>query len=503
MVPAMASRLEQAFDQSADDWLELAHELGSTPSAGLAHASACAANVSDFGLMLAWSKITTDFANKPEMVLVVCDDPWLYRHLCEIDGVEFGRAPGILLRSLKLTVRGYLSRVRCALTLAINHLLTREQKSVGKTHTTFFLVYGHPRSTAEGEDGYFGPLLNEIPGAQRILHVDCSSRRARQLRGNDQSVSLHAWGHFYDLLKLPLARWKPSPAQKSGTSGWLVRRAERLEGGTGQGAMIKWQQLCQRRWLDELQPDCVVWPWENHGWEREFVRVARARGVRTVGYQHSVIGRQMLNYRPHSNADDLASIPDMILCTGPSTAGQLAAWGIPKNRLKVGGALRIADISSAQTSASGPVYLALSFDADTARQMIDAAAKLTADGYRFLAKNHPMQPVSVSDNKHIIQTQKAFSAYDNLRAVVYAASTVGLEAAIAGLPTIRFQADKKIALDILPPTVSLTAADAAGLGQALADVSPLQIDRDEIFSPVDLDLWKRTLSRDPTRHQPP
>jgi len=160
----------------------------------------------------------------------------------------------------------------------------------------------------------------------------------------------------------------------------------------------------------------------------------------------------------------------------------------------LGGALRFPDIAKSTPDPEGPVYLALSFDQQTSEQMMAAAEALTDKGFRFVFKHHPMQPLVQSNNPQIKSTDKLFFEHTGLRALIYAASTVGMGAALAGLPTLRFQTEGKIALDILPANLSLPASDAGGLEDALQKLRAPRFDRQQFFSPVDLEFWKRTLS---------
>lgn len=495
-VPGLAAELETAFDGIAETWLSLGRELGTEPSAGLAHAPACAANASDMGLMMAWSRIVGQKAGAKETVLVVCDDPWMFRHLSGLQGVDAGTPPALWPVRLKLALRGFAARCKSAVVLARDALGLGRQRRLAQPSGMVLLVYGHPSSTTDGTDGYFGNLMKENAALCRLLHVDCSASRARELEGGGRTLSLRAWGKVSDALTLPFTRWRPGRRHLSGKWGWLVRRAAALEGGTGQGALIAWQRKCQHRWLTETRPRVVAWPWENHSWEREFVRAARALGIRTLGYQHSVIGRQMLNYAPGSNPDGLASLPDRILCTGDATRRQLLQWGVPDERLEIGGALRIPEPASINPDPQGPVFLALPFDAETAGQMVDAARALTGQGFRFLVKDHPMTPFPFNPEPAIERTEKPFFEHPGLRAMVYAATTVGLEAALAGLPTIRFRPEGRIALDILPKGTQLPAADASGLAEALNQAGAPVLNRDEFFSPVPKNLWQRTFADD-------
>jgi hypothetical protein len=485
-MPDLGRLLEEAFDASAAEWWELGRVLGAEPSATLAHAPACAANASDLGQMLAWTRLVANWAKESLVVLVVCDDPWLFRHFAALPGVVTRGRPLLWPRSLRLTLRGYAARAAVALRMAKAAWTLRHQRKTpqGGSH---LLVYGHPASTPDGLDAYFGPLMRQLPRLGRLLHVDCGVERTRALAADGRSRSLHAWGSpLFALTGLIFARWRPR------TGSWLVRRAAALEGGTGQAAAIRWQIHCQSRWLKAVRPQVVAWPWENHSWERALVR--SAKGVRTLGYQHSVIGGQMLNYGMGSNPDGAASIPDHILCSGAATMRRLAAWGLPLDRLGVGGALRFAQPLTVTCDPARPVFLALPFDQQVAAEMVEAARAAAKQGWRFLVRDHPMTPFAFEDSDAVRRAPGPLNDQISVSAVVYAATTVGLEALLAGLPTLRFRPSARISIDILPDGVTVPVSDAQHLAQALAQLSrPVAPDRSDIFAAADPQVWQSIL----------
>jgi len=81
-----------------------------------------------------------------------------------------------------------------------------------------------------------------------------------------------------------------------------------------------------------------------------------------------------------------------------------------------------------------------------------------------------------------------------LSAVVFAASTVGLESLIAGLPTFRFRPQSCMALDILPASLTIGVVDADTLGCALKNARPGNaLRRDSFFAEVDAGMWRKFL----------
>ena len=126
--------------------------------------------------------------------------------------------------------------------------------------------------------------------------------------------------------------------------------------------------------------------------------------------------------------------------------------------------------------------------------MVDAAVKLVSKNYKFLVKDHPMTPFEFTERDGLQRTHMQFFEIDGLAAVVYAATTVGLVSALAGLPTIRFQPKGVIALNILPSEVSLPSATEDDLERALRCAVPSEITRDDIFSPIDMEVWRVCLT---------
>ncbi len=259
--------------------------------------------------------------------------------------------------------------------------------------------------------------------------------------------------------------------------------------------MNAWQRRCQEAWLARAHPSVVAWPWENHGWERGFCRAAKRLGVATVGYQHTVIGPHQLNYSPAANIDGTASLPDRVACDGPAYRDQLAAWGLPAERMVIGGSLRIGRGGGGAYDPEGPVYVALSARRSIAIQQVRAVEEAAKHGHRFLIKDHPMYPLDFRETDRVRRTDGAIGEQRSLSAVVYSTGASGLEALLAGLPTFRLLPDDDIAIDILPPFAAARPVTAGNLGRALAQAGkPRPLAWERVLAPVDLDLWRRLLS---------
>ncbi|MBF0267933.1 MAG: hypothetical protein HQL44_05035 [Alphaproteobacteria bacterium] len=487
----LAQKLEGAYDAAVEEWWSLAQALGQEASSVLAHTPACAANISDFGLMLAWTRLVDEWAAGPETVLVICDDPWLFRHLAQRQGVNrIASAPPLLLAETLLKLRGLLARLAASRRFAswARKLQAHSQKCPKERPA--LLVYAHPSSNAEGYDAYFGKLMTDVPDLVRLIHVDGTPDKVAPLCSDGRSFSLHGFGDPAFARRLWKFQWQPVI-----TDNWLVRRAAVLEGSTAQSVAIAWQIHCVVAWMDKAKPKTIAWPWENHSWERAMVRAAKARRVRTIGYQHATVGWREWNYAPHSNPDGSASLPDSILAVGPSDLARLMRYGCPRHILSVGGALRFPKLPTPRQDTTAPVFVALPFDADISVQMLDAIRPLAADGYRFLVKDHPMNPFQIEPRPGIEPTGQRLSDIDAVSGVLYCLTTVGLEAVLAGLPTLRFIPQGKVPVDVMPDGVKIPAADANSLKRELAQLAaPPAIDAQQVFAQADPEFWVKALS---------
>ena len=491
-LPDSARLLDETFNDVREDWWTLGRALGAERSGALSHAASCASMNSDLGVMLAWHRIACQLAERTESHLIICDDPWLFRHLATLPNVTSGRAPKLLWQWVLLYLRGIAARFYLAVKLAgaaiqARRMSEKEPPTGGK----FILVYGHPASNSSGHDAYFGGLMDLLPEIERMLHTDCPVGVARRLGSQGKAHSLHRYGSIRLAVMGLACRWRPSAAMRRGKFGWLVRRAAAFEGSGAAAAATRWQTVCQARWLDAARPTVVAWPWECHPWERAFARAARRLGVTTIGYQHTVVGRQMFNMTPLSDPSGEAVLPDHILCTGPAYKKQLETLGVPARILDIAGTFRIAPPVD-RHDPKGPIFVALAAQAEISRQMMTALKGLPQRYGRFAVKEHPMYPFVFDETETIQRTRDILGAQNSTSAVLYSTGTVGLESMLAGLPTVKFIPEGSVATDIMPDGMRPLETDAAGLEDALGRLPGYNpVDPAVVVSPVDLDVWRR------------
>lgn len=498
-LPNLPERLEAAFEAVRDDWWDLGRALTAEPGGGYAHMPTAGSFGSDFGLMLAWSRLTAALAAEDgDPALVLCDDPWLFRHLASLPGVDAGRPPGLRKETVRLALRGWAARLRLAVRCAAAAASLAAQRRNYPPGAPAILVYGHPESDAAGHDVYFGDLMVRHPALARVLHTDCPADGARRLAARGRAAALHAWGAPLFALTLPFTRWRPGRTHRTGHWGWLVRRAAARENGGAGVAMNRWQQHCQRRWLAAARPARVLWPWENHGWERALCRDARGAGIPTVGYQHTVVGPHQFNYATATNWDGTASVPDTVVCDGPAYRDEVEAWGVPPDRLVVGGAFRFRRGGGPRHDPNGPVFVPLSAIPAAARAQVAAARRLAEAGHAVLVKDHPMYPLAFDDSPGLRRTDVPFKDQPAVSAMLFATGTSALEAVLAGVPAARLQLADRVAIDILPRGVAMPAVTEETVVETFAGgLTVPHVAWDTVLADIDSDLWARLVHGGP------
>jgi hypothetical protein len=344
--------------------------------------------------------------------------------------------------------------------------------------------------------------MRDLSEVTRLIHTDCRPSRAEELTGDNRTFSLHSWGSVLFALSLIFVFWRPKKAHLSGPYGWLIRRAAAIENSAGALSMTRWQIFCQDRWLKATGPFSVTWSWENHPWERAFVRSARKLGVRTVGSQDTDVGRHQWNMSPASNPDGLDSVPDIIICNGPAFADELLAWNIPPDRIEVGGSYRLKRIEDSNFDPEGPVFVALSSIPAISKEMMISVQAARNGRHQFLIKEHPMYPFQFEETEDVLRTSQSIPNCLKISAVFYGTGFSGMEGILFGVPTIRLLPNKRIGIDTLPEMLTPITATVNTFKNILDH--PMQVPDvkwDDVFVPVDISVWQRNLLEQPTSKQ--
>lgn len=494
-IQRVGERLERVFSSIGESWWELARQVTAEPTGSLSVAGSCSPFASDLGLMMAWLGVVREFVQSDHDVLVVCDDPWLFRALALCDGVISGKPPALFPARIALALRGVLARLRVTLRVMYASMRFRPSSRAQRTGDAYVLVYGHPRSRPN-HDAYFGDLLSQLRHVRRVVHTDDTSIVAGML-SDGRTESLHAFGSpWYAAAFLPFARWRIGRIDVSPAMRWLVERAASREGGGGSAAMTKWQIHCQTRFILQRMPSSLVWPWENHPWERALARTARSVGTRTSGYQHTDAGPHQFNMSPNASAGGLADLPDTIILNGPAYYSHFVRWGIPAHQLAIGGAFRMPVVAHRRYDPAGPIFVALSSVPEISCEMIEAVAAARRPGRCFVVKAHPMYPFDVPRMEGVEQTETPLAECSGVAALFYGTGSSGIEGMLAGIPTFRLLPSCRTGIETMPDGLRARAVTKETLDAALSTPGePPATNPGDFFSVVDLAVWQTHLGQ--------
>ena len=182
-------------------------------------------------------------------------------------------------------------------------------------------------------------------------------------------------------------------------------------------------------------------------------------------------------------------LPDAIVCTGaaPLFADRLR----PRRTAIVGGSLRAVVFQPLRRDAQA---VFLDFQHRTiAREMVAVAEALAAKGWPVQVRRHPMMPPGEVPVPARLLTDRPLTQQDGLSAVVYAMSSIGLEATGGGLPVVRFRSESMFAqIAVLPDGRDVPATNAAGLEPVLKNLAAAApFDAGRYFAVPDLAFWDR------------
>jgi hypothetical protein len=106
-----------------------------------------------------------------------------------------------------------------------------------------------------------------------------------------------------------------------------------------------------------------------------------------------------------------------------------------------------------------------------------------------------MVPFPFAPAPGVQATAQGLDRQEGLAAVLYAATTVGLEAILAGLPTLRFRPRGKIPADVIPAALQVPTAAAETLETALAALAqPPRVAPESIFTPPRFERWREIIA---------
>ena len=247
----------------------------------------------------------------------------------------------------------------------------------------------------------------------------------------------------------------------------LVRRTFREESRTGDTFLGLWFYRAAVRLAQRIPVERLIYPNENRPWEKMFLLAMREASPKTrlVGYQHYAVSPGHLHLFNGAGEAAISPLPDVLVTTGEFTREWLEReGGYPKDMVRTGCALRQGQFDSPElqprsSSAGGTLLIALASSVDESIRTL-ALLDEAIDGSlsrRLVIRPNPnlrlplelaLKETSLSA-KYLPCLSNGTLPEDLAEAsiVAYASSTVGVEAAAAGTPTIYLDLGKALDTD--------------------------------------------------------
>ncbi|MQF67060.1 hypothetical protein FIM07_01290 [SAR202 cluster bacterium AD-802-F09_MRT_200m] len=448
------------------------------------HATTLGVNIFNFLLIVELQSC------KPEPLLVIADSPELVAQTMDwgkragVKIVNLVNLPGRLRRNFKRnTPAGIL---RASLRTTLLWFLTRRYrpKKDRKNENLMIMTLTHPQSfvgASAYRDVYFGPLVDYVAssGSRAIIlgiMVDHQFDQLRFLKTQKFGVPVlpvESFLTFRDILACTVralrgATRSSEPREPVEINGLypekLVTGAIQEARRSGELFTSLLMYYVGRSVASNLVVSKYLYPYENRPWEKMLLLGIGSSSPQTqsVGYQHAAVAPDRINFFLGRGESAVAPLPDSILTTGSITKARLEREGnYPPGMFKTGCALRLSQAvpKAVKTRRNPPnrvlVILATSVEEHVRSMVFVDQAFGPRDGFQIRIRPHPAFHMDAVLKAAPLARYDFFDLSPGSLAedlewadlVLYATSTVGLEAVAQGIPAIHLDLGEFVETD--------------------------------------------------------
>jgi hypothetical protein len=480
-------------------------------------------------------------------LLIIAEDPWLYRILARHIGVDNACSAGDRwraewarsLRCAQLYSRVFparaifLARGACRILLARLLRLSGPQKA-DDDRNVGLVSYAFPAKLKGGDyvDPFFGELPSVIDKLGRrplfIFPLHTPSRLFFDIAKTGSSAVLAAWASARDLIRSCLSLGKIEGAIPNfkgpnlNIDATVLIRHELLEENASNRFVLNlWQLMAWRRFGRHAGRafGSVIHIFENHPWEKGLNYGLSFSSIKRAGYQHSTVPSLLMNYIP-GGPSERPFHPQQIIANSPDGKRTLVANGWDSSKIVVGGALRyLSSQNPAPPSITNPkimrrdssivsLYVVMPGVPSLARIFMSELREfaLTNPDVHFYLKFHPsvrLNPAEYNSVSSFELTESGLSdAQSRVDAVLFVSSTLGLEATLMGMRTYRYIPEGTLTLDPIPPPLHSRVGTCnfqslgevcSGLRRAQGDLQPIEGAQDYLYWPISPEAWKQII----------
>lgn len=488
------------------------------------------------------AELRQQWKDRDGYLLVLIDDPWLFRQLQEsyADALDVHVHGHVRLwpRHLKAAVWGASARLVWSLRLLRNYYVQQwywMRQALPQGHVLSIGLYTYPQSRClEGNDEWVDHCLGdldrrlekeghaivrftppEIGGFERAI-----AQRAKYFAPLILCATVPALWHSLFAFWRPV--WPMSPEVGAVSVSWLLRREWKLDRWRSSYMIFELFHRAVSKLLQAKRLKLIIFQYENQPWEKMLIMAARAHGVPTIGYQHGG-GLSRFNLASFHGTGEAAwaPLPDIILTSGPYTYELMAAGGTPPMQLMVGGNLRHQylwdsrdNLPPSATKRPVRILVTLPIDEDLGKHLLRAVRKAfpeggAAEGIQFAVKPHPAWPITEKILKFpaFLVSGSLQDAIRSSAAIIYTGTGTGMEAVVMGRVALRYRSELLLntdRVDLPCDNAVLDCEDDDLREQVLSVLDRLNqgptaqvIERllNQVFPPPNGDAWLGTVAR--------
>jgi surface carbohydrate biosynthesis protein (TIGR04326 family) len=380
----------------------------------------------------------------------------------------------------------------------------------------------HPGSIASDgtyHDTYFEPLLERLrdSGKKALVFAMVVEQPRPQFKMLKQArketnvvpvvpmdACLTIWGLTACVVRSAARFLRPAPlkgrAEIDGVDlSCLVNRTIQADSRSGNYFMALRLYYCARQLAKTVNISRCIYPYENLSWEKMLLTGIREVSpvTATTGYQHSSITVGHTTFLLEETESEVTPLPDEIITTGDVTKDWLEESGnYPAGMFRSACALRQSRTRPESLRERRPNIRRLLVALGTSRQEYRQVLKLLEQafagsnlsiGYEIRVRPHPLislEPVLAetgldSQDFFSVSSGPLNSEFDWADVVIYASSTVGLEAVSLDIPAVFLDVDEMLETDPMFGWNNLkwTATGPTELVSALQQIEGLDDER--------------------------
>jgi hypothetical protein len=293
---------------------------------------------------------------------------------------------------------------------------------------------------------------------------------------------------------------------------------------------IFYPKICEcfikRMAQQKLRLKSLIFTYENNAWDKAVIATLHKIYPPTtiIGYQHSTVSTNQLNFNLASDERTIELLPDYIITNGKYPYNFLSRHGYPLNRLVFGGALRYYSIkkqplqSNIGNNSNKTILVALPASISESVEIIEKVNESLHDmeSLTILCKIHPfisqkriMQYIPKETQKKIrFIDEKITELLPRVNLLVYSGTSVSIEALTYHIPVLKINSGSRIDLDPLQDFQSrtlfiATAMQPSEIRTSIMNMINLKCSEEEgklldniieeIFEPVGIDTYNAFL----------